>query len=64
MNGIKIGTYIDDFNYIVNETDLFVVEDTKSPATARMPIFRRSKAHLRAQYGLEIIEVYRANAPV
>ena len=64
VNGIKIGTYIDDFDFVVSATGQFVIQDTKSPWTARLPLYRRSKAHVKAQYGYDIVEVYRPDEPV
>ena len=64
VNDTKIGTYIDDFNFIVSATGQFVVQDTKSPWTAKMPLYRRSKAHMKAQYGIDVIEVYDPLEPI
>jgi hypothetical protein len=57
VNGVKIGAYVDDFNYVIVETGAFVVEDVKSERTAKLPLYRRSKKHLLAQYNINIVEV-------
>jgi hypothetical protein len=64
VNGVKIGTYIDDFDFVVSATGQFVIQDTKSPWTARLPLYRRSKAHVKAQYGYDIAEVFKPDEPV
>ena len=58
VNGIKIGTYIADFRYTVPETGEVAVIDVKSPRTAKLPLYRRSKKHMLAQFGIDIQEVY------
>lgn len=64
VNKIKIGTYIDDFNYTVVQTTTFIVEDSKSVRTAKLPMYRRSKKHMLAQYSIEIREVFDPLEPI
>jgi len=59
VNEIRIGTYIPDFRYWVNGE--MRVEDVKGKLTA---LYRRSAKHLAAQYGINVIEVYRPDEPV
>jgi hypothetical protein len=56
VDGVKIGTYIADHVYIDAETGQKVVEDVKSDATRMLPVYRRSKKHMKAQYNIEILE--------
>lgn len=55
VNGLKIGDYVCDFQY--TEKGETVVEDVKSPMTAKLPLYRWKKKHMKAQYGIDIIEV-------
>lgn len=48
---VKIGTYKADFAYLVG--DARVIEDVKGVRTA---LYRRSKKHVEAQYGISISE--------
>jgi hypothetical protein len=48
---VKVGRYIADFTY--HEAGGFVVEDCKGVRTA---VYMRSKRHMRAEYGIEILE--------
>ena len=58
VNGIKIATYIADFTYYEQKhNDGLVVEDVKSPVTAKLPAFRMKKKLMLALYGIEIKEV-------
>ena len=57
VQGVKIGTYSADFRYRDLEKGVQVVEDVKSEATAKKELFRWKKKHVKAQYGIEIIEV-------
>lgn len=54
VNGVKIGTYMADFRYKDIATDETIVEDAKGVRTA---LYRRSKKHMKAQYGIDIKEV-------
>jgi hypothetical protein len=58
VNEIKIGRYTADFRYIQHGFEHFgdVVEDVKSGPT-RTREFKRTKKHLKAEYGIEIEEV-------
>jgi Protein of unknown function (DUF1064) len=55
VNGVTIAHYIADFVYW--EEGKRVVEDVKSPATARNPCYRLKKKLIRALLGIEIVEV-------
>ena len=57
VNGIKIGTYIADFRYTMPETGEVIVGDVKSIRTIKLPMYRRNKKHLFAQYGINITEI-------
>ena len=54
VNGVKIGRYSADFRYTVVESGEQRTEDVKGMRTRE---FRRTKKHIRAQYGVEILEV-------
>jgi Protein of unknown function (DUF1064) len=54
---VRLGAFIADFTYRRNGT--LVVEDTKSEATRRVPLYIWKRAHMRAQYGIEIVEITR-----
>jgi hypothetical protein len=54
VEGVKIGRYCSDFSYREGEEQ--VVEDVKSGPT-RTREFKRTKKHLKAEYGIEIEEV-------
>lgn len=56
VNGVQIGCYIADFEYL-NATGRLIVEDIKSPHTAKDPLYRWKIKHLAAEYGIEITEV-------
>ena len=58
VQGVKIGSYIADFRYRDIEKGVSVVEDVKSEATAKKELFRWKKKHVKAQYGIEIKEVF------
>jgi hypothetical protein len=57
VNGIEVGSYVADFVFFDPETDRVVVQDVKSPATRRLPLYRLKKALLRAVWGLTVEEV-------
>ena len=57
VNGVKIGTYIADHQWDWAEDGRFHLEDVKSRSTVT-PLYRRSKKHVKAEYGLDIIEFY------
>lgn len=52
---VRIGAYLADFTFW--RVDVFVIEDTKSPATRREKLYLWKKAHLEAQYGFKIVEI-------
>jgi hypothetical protein len=56
VNDVKIGTYKADFRYVDVETNEVIVEDVKSPMTAKLPMYRWKKKHIKAQYGIDIRE--------
>lgn len=54
MNGTKVAYYKSDFRYVKDgET---IIEDVKSPATAKNPTYRLKKKLVEAQYGIKISE--------
>lgn len=54
VNGKKIGTYIADFVYTDVAAGVEIIEDAKGVLT---PLYRRSKKHFEAQYGMKITEI-------
>jgi len=54
VNGELIKIYTADFRYIDNKTRKMVVEDVKSPATARLYAFVMTRKLFKAIYGFEI----------
>ena len=50
---IKIGVYVADFVYRRTGETQLVIEDTKGMKT---PLYKRSRRHFEAQYGLRILE--------
>lgn len=72
VNGERLGYYEADFVYNrlirINDSsgapwteywDVFkTVEDVKSPYTAKFPMYRWKKKHMKAEYGIDIQEVY------
>lgn len=55
VNGYKIGRYTGDFSYF--EDGALVVEDVKSPITAKQADYKLRKKLMLALYGIEIEEV-------
>jgi len=53
---VLIGRYIGDFSYFTKDGE-FVLEDVKSPITRKHPLYRWKKKHVKAEYGVEIVEV-------
>ena len=51
VNGVKIGKYKADFSFFDNQTKQLRYIDVKGVETA---IFRRSKKHVKAQYGIDV----------
>ena len=56
INNVRIGTYVADFTYMENGAR--VVEDTKSPPTAKKPDYIMKKRLMLALAGIEIVEVF------
>ena len=56
FNGVKICTYIADFSYRDRDTGAIIYEDVKSPATAKLPMYRLKKKLVKARYGIDIKE--------
>lgn len=48
--GGVVGTYVADFDYVTKD-GLPVTEDVKSPATAKLPVFRLKSKLFREQMG-------------
>lgn len=55
VRGVRIGALVPDFVY--QRDGETVVEDTKSPATARKELYVWKKSHFEIEYGLKISEV-------
>lgn len=55
VNGVRVCYYVADAVYV--ERGRWVVEDTKSPITRRLPVYRLKRKLLAALYGIEIREV-------
>jgi len=60
VQGVKIAVYKADFRYVDGEGEI-VVEDVKSEAT-KTPVYRLKKKHIKAQYGIDIVEITRGRA--
>jgi len=58
VNNVKVCTYVADFSY--NENGQHVVEDVKSEATCKLPVFRIKKKLMLALYGIDVQEVKNA----
>lgn len=55
INGHKVCFYLADFAY--RQGGKLVVEDVKSPATRKIPVYRIKVKLLRAVHGIEVVEV-------
>lgn len=55
INGIRVCYYKADFEYV--QDGKRVVEDVKSPVTAKNPVYRLKKKLMLACHGIEIQEV-------
>jgi hypothetical protein len=55
VNDMKVCRYVADASY--TENGRHVVEDTKSPATRKHPVYRLKFKLFKAVYGFEITEV-------
>lgn len=53
LGGGIVGTYKGDFRYLKKGDTVPTVEDSKGFKT---PIYRRNKRHMKAQYGIDILE--------
>jgi hypothetical protein len=56
IKGGKIASYYADFVY-TNNTGEIVVEDVKSEATRKLPVYRLKRKMMLAQHGIKIKEV-------
>ena len=54
-NNVKVCSYTADFFYYDNKNSEFVVEDVKSPATKKLPLFRLKAKMMKAEYGIDIL---------
>ncbi|PHR61795.1 MAG: hypothetical protein COA43_01095 [Robiginitomaculum sp.] len=54
VNGVKINSYTADFSYTETSTGDFVVEDVKSPPTAKKIDFRRNCKMMKALYNIDV----------
>ncbi len=52
----RLGYYVADFCYCM-KSGAVVVEDVKSPATRKNPLYRWKKRHFEAEYCIPITEV-------
>ena len=50
--------YRADFVYVINKTGEQVVEDVKSKATAKNPVYRIKKHLMKAVHGIDVVEVW------
>jgi hypothetical protein len=57
VNGVEVGNYVADFVFFDSETDRVVVQDTKSPATRKLPLYRLKRNLMRVVWGLAVEEV-------
>lgn len=57
VNGGKVGDYIADHVYYDYQRGCQVVEDVKSPATAKDSLYVWKKRHFQAEYRMPIYEV-------
>jgi len=66
VNGVKVCTYIGDFRYTdrrkigpQGQAGCVVLEDIKSPVSAKIPLYRLKRKLVHALYpGVKITEVY------
>jgi hypothetical protein len=57
VDGELIGKYRADFLYIDLSTGKEVVEDVKGGEATKTPLYRWKKKHLKAEHGIDIVEV-------
>ena len=55
VHGHKISVYVADFKFITPDGKI-VVEDVKSPATAKIALYRIKKKLVKACYNIDILE--------
>jgi hypothetical protein len=59
VSGVLVATYIADFSYTEEKTQLPVVEDVKSPAT-RTDVYRLKIKLLHVLHGIRVSEIQRS----
>jgi hypothetical protein len=57
VNGEVVCSYVSDAEYLVMETGIKIVEDTKSEATRKIPVYRLKKKLMWAVLRIKITEV-------
>jgi hypothetical protein len=57
IEGQKISAYIADFRYLDADTGNVIVEDVKSVATRKLPVYRMKKKLMKSIYGIDIQEI-------
>lgn len=57
VQGILICKYTADFDYFDCKKQKIIVEDVKSPATRKNPVYRIKKKLMKAIHGIEIQEI-------
>lgn len=55
VNGVKIAAYVADASYL--ENGVLIVEDVKSPVTAKHPVYRLKAKLMQAVHGIIVREV-------
>lgn len=58
VGSVLVCTYVDDFDYMKGDTGERVVEDIKSPITAKNPVYRLKRKLMKACYDIDVAEVY------
>ena len=54
---LSVCTYVADFTYQLASTEKLCVEDVKSPATRKLPVYRLKKKMMMMEKGIEVLEV-------
>jgi hypothetical protein len=57
VNDFVVGRYVADFVFFDAKTDRVVVQDVKSPATRKLPLYRLKRDLMRAVWGLIVEDV-------
>ena len=57
VNDVGVAIYVADFGYFDVRKNEWIVEDVKSPVTAKLPAFKMKKKLMLALYGIEVKEV-------